>query len=920
MTRQSRTFFRIRLRARWILTLAGLIGPGVGGVAFAQGSMATIEVRVPAEDHARAGDPAVAVELRSTTDTSLLWTAVIRPGEPAMFRFVPAGQYRIVSGSLERSFHALPGDELTVEIAHPEATVPPAAGDVRVIATDRAGYGTRFESAALERLPRAGGLFGLIERADPLVVTDLMEGGGAYLEMQRLGASGASWTQTSFRLGDADITDPDPTGFPLLYPNLDALEAVSVITAGLPPDGYGGGTSVTLVPRRPSSIWQRNAELFASPHGFQSVNPLPGAPSIASLTSAGGGSFSFSGPLSDRLGIVLTGTLLRSTRTERVRPVSLPGRAQSLTTHVVFSATERDELRVFAQLDRLALPGAGRSTLVDRGLQQHDLFTVVSATWDHGKTSGIAWSGNLTYGRGSSTPALAGVSIAGTMERSREGPVYELAAISPRSRDRLYLGWRGDPGHVNWLGRRHLPRFGVNGSWTHANRDAPGSTVVGELVQGRPARVWNYTSSGESSHWSGVEFAAWATDEFAVTSRVDVDLGLRAAMTGASRDGTSPGIPWRSLSPSILTTTRLLDWGTHGRLSMLAGVARYGARLPLSYLAFGDPNSLSGTVHQWTDRNRDNLFQAGESATTIALVGPCCAAGRPNTIHDDLRTPPTREFLIGMHARLTDRLMLRLGGTDRRQSRLVQAVNAAYDLRNYSLTHVDDPALDMLVTEDDQLLPIFNRLPASFATDRYELQNVDRNSARDHGLDLVLERMFDGRWGMLIGATAHKSEGIGGNRGYRADENDQGVIGEVFSEPNAETFGRGRLFFERGYVVKWSGIWQAPYGLRGSAAARYQDGQHFTRVVIAPGLNQGLDAIPALPRGLTRFTFAFTLDTRVEKTLRIGTKHATIVAELYNLLNTNNEVEEYEIAGPTFRAPTAVQPPRSVRLGVRFSF
>ena len=40
---------------------------------------------------------------------------------------------------------------------------------------------------------------------------------------------------------------------------------------------------------------------------------------------------------------------------------------------------------------------------------------------------------------------------------------------------------------------------------------------------------------------------------------------------------------------------------------------------------------------------------------------------------------------------------------------------------------------------------------------------------------------------MLIGATAHRSSGTGGNRGFRPDENDQGVLGEVFSDPNAAT-------------------------------------------------------------------------------------------------------------------------------------
>ena len=109
---------------------------------------------------------------------------------------------------------------------------------------------------AIERLPDSGGVFGLIERSDPLVVTELIEGGGAYMEPQRLGASGASWTQTSFRLGDADVTDRDRTGFAMFYPNLDALQAVSVTTAGLHPGGTGPAPRSCWCPgcrRRPGS-------------------------------------------------------------------------------------------------------------------------------------------------------------------------------------------------------------------------------------------------------------------------------------------------------------------------------------------------------------------------------------------------------------------------------------------------------------------------------------------------------------------------------------------------------------------------------------------------------------------------------------------------------------------------------------------
>jgi hypothetical protein len=78
--------------------------------------------------------------------------------------------------------------------------------------------------------------------------------------------------------------------------------------------------------------------------------------------------------------------------------------------------------------------------------------------------------------------------------------------------------------------------------------------------------------------------------------------------------------------------------------------------------------------------------------------------------------------------------------------------------------------------------------------------------------------------------------------------------------------------------------------------------------------------VPALPRGLTRFTYAFTLDTRLEKQIPVAGHRATLVLDVFNLLNTNNEVEEDEITGPAFRAATAVQPPRSVRIGFRLTF
>jgi hypothetical protein len=69
-----------------------------------------------------------------------------------------------------------------------------------------------------------------------------------------------------------------------------------------------------------------------------------------------------------------------------------------------------------------------------------------------------------------------------------------------------------------------------------------------------------------------------------------------------------------------------------------------------------------------------------------------------------------------------------------------------------------------------------------------------------------------------------------------------------------------------------------------------------------------------------RFTYTLTVDARVEKGLRLGARRLALLAEAFNILGTRNEVEEDAVWGPRFRTPTAVQPPRVVRFGVRLDF
>jgi hypothetical protein len=175
-------------------------------------------------------------------------------------------------------------------------------------------------------------------------------------------------------------------------------------------------------------------------------------------------------------------------------------------------------------------------------------------------------------------------------------------------------------------------------------------------------------------------------------------------------------------------------------------------------------------------------------------------------------------------------------------------------------------------------------------------------------------------------------------RGFRVEENDQGIVGEIYQNPNADTYARGRTFFDRAFTIKVGSAYRAPGDLHFGMVARYQDGQPFARSVIVADLAQGPEAVPATPRGQVmapgakdaqgryvvpsghRFQFTLTVDARLEKGLRLGERRLALILEGFNLLGTRHEVEEHDAWDAAFREPSAYQPPRVIRLGARLDF
>jgi hypothetical protein len=205
----------------------------------------------------------------------------------------------------------------------------------------------------------------------------------------------------------------------------------------------------------------------------------------------------------------------------------------------------------------------------------------------------------------------------------------------------------------------------------------------------------------------------------------------------------------------------------------------------------------------------------------------------------------------------------------------------------------------------------------------YQFDNVLTNppgaTARRLGAKLSVEytgpRLF-----ILFGAAAYDADGVAASRGFLSSENDQGLLGEERLDPNASIYDRGRLFGDRAFAGKLAGIYRFPADVTVGAIARYHDGQPFSRIVIVPNLNQGAEIVRAFPSGGSRFTFTATLDLRVQKAFVVGGRRVAVFLDGYNVTNRSDEVEEQVVTGAAFRTPTAIQPPRSLHLGARFSF
>jgi hypothetical protein len=360
----------------------------------------------------------------------------------------------------------------------------------------------------------------------------------------------------------------------------------------------------------------------------------------------------------------------------------------------------------------------------------------------------------------------------------------------------------------------------------------------------------------------------------------------------------------------------MVDWK---QISAFVNYSRNAWDLPLTALAWGDPAAATGAVYRWNTASASHAPLPSEVGTLIERIGPGPGPTGISSIDPALERPYMDEITFGFQGHANDSTLVRLSAIARRERQLLGVTDVGVPESTYGISYVNDPGADLMSPKDDQQLPVFNRSPATFGLDRYLLTNPANDEGTFVGVDLSIQSKTDRLWFILAG-TAGRSEGLAGNTGFTATENDEGVLGELFIDPNARTFAQGRLFTERGYTIKTAGTYRFDHDVLIGVAARYQDGQHFSRLVIVPDLNQGPEEIRAFRAGKTRFTYTMTVDARLQKGFTVQGHSVAAIIDAYNVFNQHTEIEEYPVTGPLSRTTTAIQPPRAFHFGIRVAF
>ncbi len=340
--------------------------------------------------------------------------------------------------------------------------------------------------------------------------------------------------------------------------------------------------------------------------------------------------------------------------------------------------------------------------------------------------------------------------------------------------------------------------------------------------------------------------------------------------------------------------------GSYGRFGFNPGVNLADAANPNP----GDQYSQ----YNWSDLNGDLVYQPGEEGALVRRVG-----GAANSFLDpNLKGSYSNEATAFFERQLQGNSGFRVGYVWKKLYRGYQQVNELRPFSAYNVpVQVPDPGAP------GQFIQAYN-LDTTTRGSRNVITNVPGDEATYKTVEFSFEKRYSNNWSLALAYSRVWSDEHGttyaGNRFATAVFTN--FPGNAPDNPNDKLNNPFAIS-----LVKLYGSVTPFWDLRVTPVLKYESGQPYGRIVLAP-LNYN-SAAPVLvePLGTRSQDDVTTVDLRAEKEIRLrNNKRVGLYFDLYNLMNANPVLTMSWVTGPNFEVPQTVLPPRLARFGIKFSF
>ncbi|MGE3513408.1 MAG: TonB-dependent receptor, partial [Vicinamibacterales bacterium] len=408
-----------------------------------------------------------------------------------------------------------------------------------------------------------------------------------------------------------------------------------------------------------------------------------------------------------------------------------------------------------------------------------------------------------------------------------------------------------------------------------------------------------------------VEHGLFVQDRWTPARKLTLNLGIRVDRTtsqqaascqvetifivGRCFDAVEKIPDWLDVAPRVAA---IYDLFGDGRTAIKFGANRYMVGIGSGTIDLVNPIRVTSDTRPWADRNGDLIPQLTE-------LGPSTGfnLGTTNRYQPGFERPYAAEYSVEFEQQLMRDVVFSVAYFNRRFRRTIGSRNLAVPTAGYVPLQVTEVTSGRPVT-------VYNQDPTTRGRFDVLWDNAAELNRDFNGVDLNVNKRFDGRWMMIAGLS------LGRN------------IGDIYgtadlNNPNF-TFRRGRFGNDVPVAAKVSASYQLPYQVMLSGVAQHYTGFPETTTVVVSNatttLTQVTQSIVVEPRATTRLPSVNLVDLTVKRAFKLDRVRIQPALDLFNIFNSNAIQARTTVLGPAYRRASNIVFGRMVKFAVNVDF